>query len=201
MFNPSPGLSLCLIAPAPPPTPPQLSALRFKLSPELCCACACLQPCLDSGLWFAVTGMVNGLWKKHLSSLPCLYWPHSSDLPVAPCCLKAASWQLWISYPSLLPGSGVSISSAGFATAVLPSVCRECAAGGWRGCLEENPFVATPGLVWGHPVTSRAESILMHVSLRRVDWKEKPSFLSKQQLCSCTPRRECLPWLWNNARS
>lgn len=53
-------------------------------------------------------------------------------------------------------------------------------------------------LAWfgGSPVPSRAgRSVLIRVNVRRVDWKEKPSFLPKQQLCSCTPRRECLPWL------
>lgn len=55
----------------PPSTHPQLVALRtpFKLSPELCCECACLQPRMDSAL--AISRVVEGLLKEHLSLLLC----------------------------------------------------------------------------------------------------------------------------------
>lgn len=43
----------------------------------------------------------------------------------------------------------MSVSSVGFPTAALASVCWECAAEGWRGCLEESPIAAACGLVWG----------------------------------------------------
>lgn len=77
--QPSPGLRLYLASEpnqphlGPPPTHPQLVALRvpFKLSPELCCECACLQPWMDSGLSRAVSRVADGLWKEHLSLLLC----------------------------------------------------------------------------------------------------------------------------------
>ena len=142
---------------------------------------------MDFGLSLAVPRVVDGLLKEHLSlllrpdavglcegerpliHLPCgaaaphwLYWPHTSDLPVAPFCLQATSCQLQISYPSLLPGSGMSISSMGFLTAVFASVCWECAAEGWRGCLEESPSVAACGLVWGQLCHLQGQEINCH---------------------------------------
>lgn len=43
----------------------------------------------------------------------------------------------------------MSVSSMGFATAAPTSVGQDCAAKGWRGCLQEGAFVAACGLVWG----------------------------------------------------
>lgn len=123
--------------------PFQLSAL----SPELCCACACLQPCLGSGLWFAVTELVEALWKKHVSCLPCFYWSHSSDLPVAPCCLKAASWQNFVS----LSASRTTCvhQLRGFPYSWAPFCVQGMCCRRLEGLPGGKPFMAAAGLVWG----------------------------------------------------
>lgn len=160
----------------PPPTLPQPAALSTRLSSALNCAVDVLVSCSD-GFWFTTCCFWGGWWIRERASVCCcaqiwwgcvrylqwflihlpsgtapshwLYWPRTSDLPVTPYCLQATSCQLRISYPPLLPGSGMSISSTGFATAAPTSVCQACAAKGRRDCLQEGAFVAARGLVWG----------------------------------------------------
>lgn len=152
-------ISRALIVPGPPPTPSQFSALSLALS------CAVLVPVCSPG-WILLSGLLWLRWLRDSGRSIFLLSP-AFTVPTPVICL----WHL----AALKQHHGSSEFQIllcflhqcvhqlrGFPTAVLTSVCRECAAGGWRGCLEENPFVAAPGLVWGQPCYLQGWKIKSH---------------------------------------
>lgn len=189
--------SRALIVPGPPPSPSQLSALSCELSPELCCACACLQ---SSG-WILLSGLLVLGWLKDSGRSIFLLSPTFTG-PTAVTFLwhlaaskqhhGSSEFQIPLCFLHQVCPSAPWVSLQLSSLLCAGNVLQEAGGAAWR----KTPL--WPLLAWfgGSSVTSRAgRSILIRVNLGRVDWKEKPSFLSKQQLCSCTPRRECLPWL------